>query len=533
MRIIALALVFHKMLSLVKCFGKSFRVGKFPRLHKTNLLSGSSEINAGLEEIVAVMGSHPLSESVRNLLIKRPNVALVTLPSTGENHNEYYWIAKRSHTQLDACHLDDFYISGKNQLNTSETVAKWINIIENRINFFESFSETSKPTPVFGQGRLRREIDCAISIVQKASFVSRSLQKVLVANVGAISKQDSSPVTIADFAVQALVIDALSRAFPEDKFVAEEDSALLKSSLSIQAKVLEAVSAATGEKWDPDRLFATVDKGQWDGGTSSGRVWVLDPIDGTKGFLRGQHYCIALALLQEGSPALSVLGCPNLQLTRVLQSESSDTIGAIESCHSIIDPFDISSEGREAKSVHLFPPKAGSVYFAASGLGAFARSLGGPLGGAFEVQVSASASAPEAVLCESAEASHGSRDVTGTVARLLGTKRDYVRLDGQCKYAIVGAGAAEGNLRLPCAGYREKIWDHAAGSHFVTEAGGRVTDLDGRGLNFSEGRQLDVGVEGIIASNGRVHKDLLAAVAAARVEGGQGEAPPRVFGRDK
>ena len=51
--------------------------------------------------------------------------------------------------------------------------------------------------------------------------------------------------------------------------------------------------------------------------------------------------------------------------------------------------------------------------------------------------------------------------------------KDYVRLDGQCKYAIVGAGAAHGNMRLPPSGYIEKIWDHAPGVHFVTEAGGQ------------------------------------------------------------
>jgi 3'-phosphoadenosine 5'-phosphosulfate (PAPS) 3'-phosphatase len=55
---------------------------------------------------------------------------------------------------------------------------------------------------------------------------------------------------------------------------------------------------------------------------------------------------------------------------------------------------------------------------------------------------------------------------------------------GMCKHCLVGVGAAEAILRLPPTGYREKIWDHVAGSHFVTEAGGRVTDLSGRELEF-------------------------------------------------
>src|SRR5690606_27076032 len=43
-----------------------------------------------------------------------------------------------------------------------------------------------------------------------------------------------------------------------------------------------------------------------------GRFWTLDPIDGTKGFLRGEQYAIALALIEQGRVVLGVLGCPNL-----------------------------------------------------------------------------------------------------------------------------------------------------------------------------------------------------------------------------
>ena len=43
-----------------------------------------------------------------------------------------------------------------------------------------------------------------------------------------------------------------------------------------------------------------------------GRYWALDPIDGTKGFLRGDQYAIALALIDDGDVVLGVLGCPNL-----------------------------------------------------------------------------------------------------------------------------------------------------------------------------------------------------------------------------
>ena len=43
-----------------------------------------------------------------------------------------------------------------------------------------------------------------------------------------------------------------------------------------------------------------------------GRYWTLDPIDGTKGFLRGDQYAVALGLIDDGEVILGVLGCPNL-----------------------------------------------------------------------------------------------------------------------------------------------------------------------------------------------------------------------------
>jgi hypothetical protein len=45
------------------------------------------------------------------------------------------------------------------------------------------------------------------------------------------------------------------------------------------------------------------------------RTWILDPIDGTKGFIRGEHFCVALALARHGQPTLGVLGCPNVPAT--------------------------------------------------------------------------------------------------------------------------------------------------------------------------------------------------------------------------
>jgi len=86
-------------------------------------------------------------------------------------------------------------------------------------------------------------------------------------------------------------------------------------------------------------------------------------------------------------------------------------------------------------------------------------------------------------------------------------------MDSQCKYGVVARGESAIYLRLPRDElYRERIWDHAAGSLIVEEAGGRVTDARGRALDFSAGRTLDRN-SGVVATNGLIHEAVLDAVA--------------------
>ena len=85
-------------------------------------------------------------------------------------------------------------------------------------------------------------------------------------------------------------------------------------------------------------------------------------------------------------------------------------------------------------------------------------------------------------------------------------------MDSQVKYGLVSRGDASIYLRLPTQkSYRENIWDHAAGSIIVEEAGGRVTDIQGKPLNFSVGNKL-TNNRGVIATNGKLHDLLLKAV---------------------
>ena len=85
-------------------------------------------------------------------------------------------------------------------------------------------------------------------------------------------------------------------------------------------------------------------------------------------------------------------------------------------------------------------------------------------------------------------------------------------MDSQAKYGSIARGAGDLYLRLPVrADYEEKIWDHAAGDVIVREAGGAVTDAEGRPLDFSRGRTLR-GNKGVVAAPREVHAQVLEAV---------------------
>eukprot|EP00904_Undaria_pinnatifida_P009804 jgi/Undpi1/5954/HiC_scaffold_2.g01228.m1 len=176
---------------------------------------------------------------------------------------------------------------------------------------------------------LGKRVDAALSLsrpddsfatyaVHVASRVARELQEELCKQ-DAISKSDSSPVTVADFSVQAIVLGVLSRYFPGHGFIAEETSPVLRRDPSSLSSVLAVVSRVLGLDLTEAELCAAIDlgtrghgkheRGHWGRG---GRTWVLDPIDGTKGFLRGEQFCVALGLLDGGKAVAGILGCPNL-----------------------------------------------------------------------------------------------------------------------------------------------------------------------------------------------------------------------------
>lgn len=311
----------------------------------------------------------------------------------------------------------------------------------------------------------------AVEAVLTGMKLAASLQSRMT-SAEIMKKKDFSPVTVADFGVQALICRQLKSRFPEIPIMAEEDTVALRKDGQITFLGREVVQNVqqVAPDFDSSRIIDTIDFGRKDLGGAQ-RYWVLDPIDGTKGFIRGDQYVIALAYFEEGEPVLGFLGCPNFGL-------------------SLADPN-----------------RPGVLLAARRGRGAGQLAVNG---NDFQlIHVSALDRLDQAVICESVEPGSSNLEKSGRLRTLLGMTRPPCRMDGQTKYGTVARGDAHLYLRMPHdPSIRENMWDHAAGTLMVEEAGGRVTDLHGRPLDFSSGHKMKNSF-GVVASNGRFHDRIL------------------------
>lgn len=324
------------------------------------------------------------------------------------------------------------------------------------------------------KGELERELEVALQCAVEAGRVCQRVRAEMVEGAG-ITKADRSPVTVADFASQAVVCRILSQAFPGDPIVAEEASAELRSPANAQLlrRVTGFVRLSFPEATE-ELVCRWIDLGTHD---VAPRYWCLDPIDGTKGFLRGDQYAVALALVKHGKVLLGVLACPAL-------------------------PPDLHRPGLPV----------GVIFYAVRGQGAFQLAMG--QGVPSPIRVSAEEIGSGIRFCESVEPGHADQEGHRMVALRLGIVEPAIRMDSQAKYGIVARGDASIYLRLPSPDtpdYREKVWDHAAGTVIVEEAGGKVTDIFGRPLNFGLGHRLTEN-RGVVATSGRIHERVLAAL---------------------
>jgi 3'(2'), 5'-bisphosphate nucleotidase len=316
---------------------------------------------------------------------------------------------------------------------------------------------------------LQKEKEIGLQAARMAMAMASMIQNDLT-GTDTLTKADRSPVTIADFAVQALICQILSSHFPGIPIVGEEDSLAIRKpeNRELLAKIiyyLNKFDAPLEEK----EICDCIDLGRAE---PDGTYWTLDPIDGTKGFLRGEQFAIALALIQNGQVHLGILGCPNLP-----------------------------------------PGSGGTLFWAIPGQGSWKIPARG--GSAEPIRASLKTDPRQMKFVESYESSHSDKDTQLEISRLLQIANLPEQMDSQVKYGIVASGIADIYLRIPnpaTPDYREKIWDHAAGSLIVEEAGGWVSDIDGKKLDFSTGKTL-ANNRGILATNGRIHSRVLEIIA--------------------
>lgn len=350
----------------------------------------------------------------------------------------------------------------------------------------------------------QKELEIATLAVKRASLLTKKLSDAIAVTqkTGTQVKDDKSPVTVGDYAAQALINHAIKLNFPTDNIVGEEDSESLRDGSEEASRLSSRILQILGESQKEtaafddklgalhtlEEVYAGIDLGNYEGG-STGRFWALDPIDGTKGFLRGDQFAVCLALIENGKVVLGVIGCPNLAENIVSNEEQTGVVGGL--------------------------------FSAVKGLGSFYSPLFEtnefiPLSGQQQIKMTEEVSPSKLKVMEGVEKGHSSHSTQSQIKKLLGfdnatVAKQTINLDSQVKYCVLAKGQADIYLRLPISDtYKEKIWDHAAGNILIYESGGRVGDIAGTPLDFGRGRHLQS--KGVIAANKNVFPEAIKAV---------------------
>ncbi|ORY72059.1 3',5'-bisphosphate nucleotidase [Pseudomassariella vexata] len=362
-----------------------------------------------------------------------------------------------------------------------------------------------------------QEIKTAIIAIQSAAQLSQGI--LTSSDKGTISKDDLSPVTVADFAIQALLTSTLHAAFPNDGFVGEESADELRSNEVLRTRVWELLQTLTlrpqNQAVDVDQpkcILPTTPEEMCDlidlcgtgvpGGLDAGRKWVFDPIDGTKTFVRGEMYAINVALLSGGQQVLSIVGCPTLSIeaTAPVRNDTLD------------------------------PKGEGCIVFAARGHGTWVRVLK-KKGGADDHEpkrvpahaLTASKSDLRSVSCVHLLES-GIDTAHEEVAARLGVSFPGCDLLGWVpRWVVLALGLANMTTWVYKTRARHgKVWDHAGAMLLFEEVGGKITDVDGRGIDLSVGRKMTSNY-GFVAAPRALHADVLKTVHEVLREQGKGD----------
>lgn len=344
-----------------------------------------------------------------------------------------------------------------------------------------------------------KELHIASLAVQRAAVLTKKLLSAV--DKGHFDKSDDTPVTIADFAAQASIIAAIHKAFPTDSIIGEEDSTALRENEDLFERTWELATNthlddASAEAYlhlpsTREEMLSLIDLGAAPNPTpAQGRVWTLDPVDGTATFINGQQYAVCLSLIQDGVQVLGLLACPNLPDSSTVHEDHIDKAGH------------------------------GHLLTAVSGHGARIQPLGtgSLLPSRTLPRVSQISAGSDLRFVDTSYSPSGRLDIHAAAAAHLGAPwpQSVDLWSAQMRYVAIALGACNAFVKVPKSEkYRSKIWDHAGGMLLAQELGCVVTDLNGDAVDCGRGRTLD-GCHGMVVAPASVHGVLLEAVRVVR-----------------
>ena len=312
-----------------------------------------------------------------------------------------------------------------------------------------------------GESRYHKEVAVTLELARRAAAATERIREN---GIRSARKDDRTPVTQADLVSQAVILSGLHKHFPNDKIQAEETiSPGGKNALCVSAGEILRDLGYNDESRNLERVV------NYRGDPNGRRIWMIDPIDGTKGFERGLSYAIAIGLYFDGRPVFGCMAAPAFP-------------GGGESGERTI------------------------IAYAGEGEGAYRLEDG--RNGVKPLRVSDVQAMSRMRLVGSR--AHDMDDICGRFVGRAGIQQ-LIRIDGQAKYLMLALARADVYIRSadPHFGIAYP-WDHCTGQIILEEAGGRVTDFDGNPIDYepSPGQPI-TDLDGLVASNGRCHEQVL------------------------
>ena len=304
------------------------------------------------------------------------------------------------------------------------------------------------------------DLDLAADIMHDATNLAVAARRELPPDA-VVFKSDGSIVTAVDVALQIFILTELERIYGAVITIAEEDERSIHGHAGAHSHC-----RALLKEWGFDGGEAMITRTLTSGGFSGSTrhlpdVWVLDPIDGTQGFVDGDHWCPCLALLREGEPVFGCNGHPTVL--------GGQLLSAVKGHGAWWYPLDAGDDGEPlAVNVRQDPLEAGEVMR----------------------------------LVAPARPTPAQRSARMSIGESTGHPCTLVFADSQAKYARVLAGDADVAFSRRGNGPGKYVWDHAGAILIAREAGAWVGDTDLSAVDCSRGRRLDGSNAVICAARG-------------------------------